>query len=387
MGNYYIQVNTLNAAMGAISDNTRAGHHIQTAIGSYYPGVINYFSSTGNTFFYCKQITVDGQGVPNGYSTTARFDDFPADGLSYVDAALIMVDKEFIVAVNNNALCGIPSNFITGSKAHGGASYLNLFSGGWQSRAADQIYPLTSAIVSGYIYYTLIPGDENSSPTVQFTHYIFKHFFTGESGYYIYKMVSLNTSLSVSGSYVRTIPGSAGADGADGAPGIDGINGIDGVDGLDAPMPVLTTVETHLANLAGMNTKFEQLEKIVKVLCKFLSKSVTNPDSFIFETSEAGTKNADNFMTKFDSVAIEKIYKTLCKFLSWNESDPDNLRFITVGELQKNADNFRDLLSVIQNLKNDDEYSYPALNGAIEEALPLLATVFSIIKDKINSMP
>jgi hypothetical protein len=340
MPNYYNQVNTLNAAMAAIADNTRGGHHIQTAINSYYPGVISYLSSTGNTFFYCKQLTFDGQGVPNGYSTTARFDDFPVEGLSYVEVALIMVDKEFIIAVNNNALCGIPSNFLTASKAHGGASYLNLFSGGWQSRIADQTYPLTSAIISGYIYYTLIPGDENSSPTVQFTHYIFKYFFTGESGYYIFKASNLNSAVSVSGSYVRTIPGSAGADGADGAPGIDGVNGVDGVDGQDAPMPDLTNIETYLSNLAGMNTKFEQLEKIVKVLTKFLS---------------------------------------------WSANNPDELNFITFGETLKNAQNIQDLISELSG-SEDTETDYPVLYGAIADLMPLLSTLITKTSQKVNEI-
>ena len=302
MGNYYIQVNTLNAAMGAISDNTRAGHHIQTAIGSYYPGVIFYLSSTGNTFFYCKQLTFDGQGVPNGYSTTARFDDFPVEGLSYVETAEIMVDKEFIIAVNNNALCGIPSTFLTASKAHGGASYLNLFSGGWQSRIADQTYPLTSAAISGYIYYTLIPGDEDSSPTVQFTHYIFKYLFTGESGYYIFKTSNLNSAVSVSGSYVRTVAGAAGADGADGA---DGVNGVDGADGADAPILDLANIETALGNLSNLSkytdmvTAFGNLEKIVNSICALMSKDVRIPSGLVFDGE---TKNADNLVTKAISV-------------------------------------------------------------------------------------
>ena len=310
MGNYYIQVNTLNAAMGAISDNTRAGHHIQTAIGSYYPGVIFYLSSTGNTFFYCKQLTFDGQGVPNGYSTTARFDDFPVEGLSYVETAEIMVDKEFIIAVNNNALCGIPSTFLTASKAHGGASYLNLFSGGWQSRIADQTYPLTSAAISGYIYYTLIPGDEDSSPTVQFTHYIFKYLFTGESGYYIFKASNLNSAVSVSGSYVRTIAGAAGADGADGA---DGVNGVDGADGIDAPVPDLTNIETALSNLSNLSkytdmvTAFGNLEKIVNSICALMSNTARVPADLNFTDN----KNADNLVTKAISVDFATLNQKL----------------------------------------------------------------------------
>lgn len=342
MGNYYYQVNTLNAAMGAISDNSRAGHHIQSAVSSSsYPGVIYYTSSTGNTFYYCKQLTFDAQGNPNGYSTTARFDDFSVGGLSYVEAALILVDKEFIVAVNNNALIGVPSIFITPSKSHANASYLNLFSGGWQQRNADQTYPLTSAVVSGYIYYTLIPGDEDSSPAVQFTHYIFKHLFTGESGYYIYKASNLNSAVSVSGSYVRTFPGPPGADGAPGVDGVDGIDGIDGVDGADAPMPDLTNIETYLANLAGMNTKFEQLEKIVKVLTKFLS---------------------------------------------WSANNPDELNFITVGENQKNADNIRDLLSVLSADSDDAEVDYPVLYGAIAQLMPMLSKLITKASEKVNEL-